>query len=512
MKSMSVCSGIGVPELGSPAHWQSVVMSEIEAFPRAVLSERFGAHDVRSAERDKSQTSLFGDMCAINPRLLRRLGIALPEVLIGGTPCQAFSIAGLRKGLGDARGNLTLQFVRMCHAFRNAGSLRWAAWENVPGVLSDKGNAFGHMLAGLVGADNALCTPGGGSWPSAGMASGPRARVAWRILDAQYFGVPQRRRRVFLVAGFGDGADPAKVLFERRSLHGDSAPSRETGQGVAPAISSRAKSGGGLGTDFDCDGGLIAARMTAIGEYKIDGTDSTLKQRDHKDVTDIVAFAENSRAELRLCGGDGQISSQLTTGGGNPGQGLPAIAFGSKDSGLDAQEELSPTLRAGAHDGSHQNAGVPPAVAFDLRGRDGGAQFEGPHDTAAMRATDGGSSRSYLAESYHVRRLTPRECERLQGIPDDFTLISSWPKTRPNWLRDCLETARWIMGSKMHTWRDALALARHPDGPRYKALGNAWAAPCGAWVLHRLDAVDRGLDPQAAGADVLDSIKAGLIA
>lgn len=176
-----------------------------------------------------------------------------------------------------------------------------------------------------------------------------------------------------------------------------------------------------------------------------------------------VAFAENSRAEIRLCGGDGQVSSQLTTGGGKPGQGQPCIAFSSKDYDNDAQDGLSPTLRSMGHDGSHANGGGQVAVAFDLRGPEGGAMPEGPHDTANVRAAPGGSSRSYIAEQWAVRRLTPRECERLQGFPDDWTKIA-WRK-KPE--ADC------------------------PDGPRYRSIGNSMAVNVMRWIGERIAEVDQ---------------------
>lgn len=135
-----------------------------------------------------------------------------------------------------------------------------------------------------------------------------------------------------------------------------------------------------------------------------------------------------------------------------------AVAFSAKDYGADATEELSPTLRAGGHLDSHANGGVGPAVAFDMRGRDGGSQFEGTHDTANIRASSGGSSRSYVA-AYAPRRLTPVECERLQGFPDDYTLVT-------------------------HRKKPAA------DSPRYKALGNSMAVPCMAWIGERIAKVD----------------------
>jgi site-specific DNA-cytosine methylase len=236
MIGWTMCSGIGAPEIAAPwMDWR--LASEIENFPRAVLQERFGYK--LPSDHNQGEPLLWSDMTELTPELARARGVPLPDVLVAGTPCQAFSVAGLRKGTEDSRGNLTLKFVETCHdivAARPNAKLA-VLWENVPGVLSDKGNAFGCFLGGLVGADNALFSPSGGSWPSVGMVSGPRSRVAWRVLDAQYFGVAQRRRRVFVVVDFGGAVDPAAVLFERQGLHGNTAPSRQAGKSVASTVS-----------------------------------------------------------------------------------------------------------------------------------------------------------------------------------------------------------------------------------------------------------------------------------
>ena len=237
MIGWTMCSGIGAPEVAAAwVDWR--LASEIENFPRAVLQERHGYK--LPDDHNQGDPLLWRDMTEVTPELARARGVPLPDVLVAGTPCQAFSVAGLRKGTDDARGNLTLKFVETCHAIvndRHDGRLV-VLWENVPGVLSDKGNAFGCFLGGLVGADNALPSPDGGSWPSVGMVSGPRARVAWRVLNAQYFGVAQRRRRVFVVVDFGGAVDPAAVLFERQGLRGNTPPSRQAGQIVAALTSS----------------------------------------------------------------------------------------------------------------------------------------------------------------------------------------------------------------------------------------------------------------------------------
>lgn len=246
MKAASMFSGIGGAELALPeAEW--IWCAEIEKFPSAVLAARFGHPNLGDITAN--------DFIARARALIDATGAPL-DLLCGGPPCQAFSVAGLRGGMKDPRGQLSLRFIEIAHALADSNGLRNLLVENVPGWLSHEDNAFGCFLGGLVGADDALPNPGGGSWPRAGMVAGPRARAAWRVLDAQYAGLAQRRQRVFLVADFGNGADPAAILFERKSLSGHHPPRRETGEGIAGTLSARTQGGGGLGTDFECEGGL----------------------------------------------------------------------------------------------------------------------------------------------------------------------------------------------------------------------------------------------------------------
>lgn len=226
MNYLSVCSGIEAATVAwHPLGWKPVAFSEIEKFPTAVLAHHHP--DIPD----------LGDMTKF-----KQWKINEPiDLLVGGTPCQSFSVSGLRKGLADPRGNLTLVFLAMVEHFRP----RWVVWENVPGVLSDKSGAFGSFLGGLGEL--------GYGW-------------AYRILDAQFFGVAQRRRRVFVVAHLGAWQRAAAVLFEPESLRGDSAPGREAGKDVAPCLAARTKGGGGLGTDFDCDGGVIPINMQAAAK------------------------------------------------------------------------------------------------------------------------------------------------------------------------------------------------------------------------------------------------------
>ena len=225
MKYLSVCSGIEAASVAwHQLGWEPLAFSEIEPFPRAVLAHHY------------PDVPLFGDFTKLRDEEL----IEDADVLVGGTPCQAFSVAGLRNSLADERGNLSLEFVRLADAIddlrlsrgRPAGII---VWENVPGVLSVKDNAFGCFLAALAG-DVTPYDPPRGKWTDAGVVDGPQRTVAWRVLDAQFFGLAQRRRRVFVVASARDGFDPAAVLLEWEGLRRDTPPRREKGQGTSAGV------------------------------------------------------------------------------------------------------------------------------------------------------------------------------------------------------------------------------------------------------------------------------------
>lgn len=215
----SVCSGIEAVSLAwQPLGWKPAWFSEIDPFPNAVLTHHYPT------------IPNLGDMTGIADKVLAG-DVPAPDILVGGTPCQAFSVAGTRQGLSDPRGALTLTFTELADVIDhtrqdNDQPPAIIVWENVFGVLSDKANAFGCLLGALAGESCAL-QPAGRRWTNAGCVSGPRRRVAWRVLNAQYFGVAQRRRRVFLVASGRDDLDPAEVLFEPCGLHGDTSPGGE---------------------------------------------------------------------------------------------------------------------------------------------------------------------------------------------------------------------------------------------------------------------------------------------
>ncbi|HGY7010512.1 TPA: Dam family site-specific DNA-(adenine-N6)-methyltransferase [Escherichia coli] len=411
----SVCSGIEAASIAwEPLGMRPAWFAEIEPFPSAVLAHRW------------PHIANLGDMTKLAKKVLAG-EIESPDVLVGGTPCQAFSIAGLRGGLDDERGALTLKYVELANAIDDKRSESFLkptviVWENVPGVLSSADNAFGCFLAGLAGEDapfepgdrpesgksNAFWRWDGKTgchapkWPQCGCIYGPQRKVAWRILDAQYFGVAQRRRRVFVVASARTDLDPATVLFEFEGVRRDIAPSRGEGKEVAGNVGNGIKSGshwdnpvnphltlarshntGGTGASnqeiFSQRGsGLVGAyRMVAFGEYADDEAASTVKARDFKDATDLAVF-------------------------------------------------------------DSANVGVA------------------------------------------VRRLTPVECERLQGFPDGHTLIPTEKRKKVS--SDELAYLRNHYPDLSE--EEAAMLAT--DGPRYKAIGNSMAVPVMQWIGCRI--------------------------
>ena len=232
----SVCSGIeAATQAWHPLGMKAAWFAEIEPFPSAVLAYHYP--DVPN----------HGDMTKLAALVLAGKILA-PDVLVGGTPCQAFSVAGMREGLADPRGALTIKYVELADAVDYVRTARGEAecvltWENVPGVLSDKGNAFGCFLGALAGEDCELQPPGK-KWQDAGCVYGPKRTIAWRVLDAQYFGLAQRRRRVFVVASARDGFDPTEVLFEREGARRDSPPGWPAKLALHPTLT--AQGGGAL--------------------------------------------------------------------------------------------------------------------------------------------------------------------------------------------------------------------------------------------------------------------------
>lgn len=387
----SVCSGIEAASVAwHPLGMRTSWLSEIEPFPCGVLAHRW------------PEVPNLGDMTQLARQVLLAL-IPAPPILIGGTPCQDFSVAGMRAGLAGKRGSLTITYVELLDAIdhvRPTGDECVAVWENVPGVLSDKANAFGCFLGALVGESDAL-QPAGGKWTNAGCVYGPRRTAAWRVLDAQYFGVAQRRRRVFVVASARRGFDPASVLFEPEGMRRDTPPRRGEGQDLAghapfgPALQC------GCGNIFDL----------SVGPWGCPNCEG-----EEGPAVEIVAG-------VPAFGGENQGGSLFQAGALN--------AHGQRNDFATETfcvQEVAGTLQAA--------------------GRTAGS----------ATSQDAWSDLLVPCEQRRTRRLTVTEWERLQGFPDDYTLIP-W-RGRP--AEEC------------------------PDGPRYKALGNSKAVPVVRWIGRRL--------------------------
>jgi DNA (cytosine-5)-methyltransferase 1 len=423
MRYLSVCSGIEAASVAwEPLGWAPVAFAEIEKFPSKVLAHHYPG------------VPNLGDMTKFREWDIERGAV---DVLVGGTPCQSFSVAGLRKGLDDPRGNLALTFVAMVDHYRP----EWVIWENVPGVLSSSGGRdFGSFLG-------ALGQLGYG--------------FAYRVLDAQYFGVPQRRRRVFVVAhSSGDSRRAAEVLFEPESLRGDSQKGRKTGQDTAQCLTT------GTGCRYDPNTETLipitfrkSRRAQSAEDFETwvpDGVTKTLNCFDLGDVRSVdivvepIALAENTIGRQPMNGGNGD---GYTVGGpmytlnatGVHGVAHPAHAFkilgGCEGGGkgyLGTDEKvftLSTTQDQWiAQAFNHQSGG-------DMRGID---LREYPQLQAHQQTS--------VLHGMAVRRLTPIECERLQGFPDGYTDIMS----------------------------------NTSDGPRCKALGNSMAVPVMRWIGSRI--------------------------
>ncbi|MDU6468004.1 BsuMI modification methylase subunit ydiP [Enterobacter hormaechei] len=435
MKYGSVCSGIeAASKAWEPLGWKPAWFSEIEPFPSAVLAHHW------------PEVTNLGDMTKIADAV-RAGDVEAPDVLVGGTPCQAFSIAGLREGLSDDRGQLTLSYVELANAIdakrRERGEPEAIiVWENVPGVLSSKDNAFGCFLAGLAGESSEL-QPAGGKWTHAGCVSGPERVIAWRVLDAQFFGVAQRRRRVFVVASARKGFDPAAVLFELDSVRRDSAPRRESQPEIARNAGERSK----VGSHWD---NPANPHPTLNQSHNIGGIGQSNQELFSQRGCGIIAQSVNGDIShtLKAEGFDGSEDGT--------GRGTPIIAMAHGQGGAEIKTDNSaPTLTC-----NHEA----PIAAYGIPGNwigrapeNGGNATEPMHDVSPCLTV---ADRHGVATSISVRRLTPIECERLQGFTDNHTLIG---------------------------WRGKDA-AECPDGPRYKAIGNSMAVPVMRWIGERIAA------------------------
>ena len=522
MRYLSVCSGIESATVAwHPLGWEPVAFAEIDRFPSAVLAYHYP--EVRN----------LGDFTQITRG---DLGADI-DLLVGGTPCQDFSLAGKRLGLDGARGNLAIEFCRLARRLRP----RWIVWENVPGVHSNwsgapKGEDLEDRRHEWIGDEDSDFGAFLDTLEECGYSS------CWRVLDTQYVRVeshpraaPQRRERVFVVGYLGDWRPPAAALFEPEGLRGDTPPRREAGQGTAPTLAARTRGGGGLGTDFDLDVGLIANTLRAQANDPHD---------DSKGPYVPVSHTLNAK------GGVGRLDYESET----------LIAFSSKDHGADAIEDVAPTLRAMAHAESHANAGGQLAVAhtlkgggFDgsedgtgrgtpivpvgiaLRGRDGGSTAEVTGEVmTSLRCGGGGGDKPHALVPFDTTQITSKanRCNPQSGDPSHplaagahapaiafrtigndgayetgdvtgclntgtdpsaITLVQDWAVRRLTPL-ECERLMAFPDGYTAIPYRGKIAA----DGPRYKALGNSMSVNVMSWVGQRIDIVDRILKRRQA--------------
>ena len=390
MKYLSVCSGIEAATVAwHPLGFDAFAYSEIEKFPCDLLKHHY------------PNTPNFGDMTKF-----KEWPDATINILVGGTPCQSFSVAGLRKGLDDPRGNLMLTYLAIANKYRP----KWLVWENVPGVLSSNGGLdFASLLRGLEELGYGF---------------------AYRVLDAQYFGVPQRRRRVFVVGCLGSWQCAAAVLFEQHSLQGNIAPSREKRQEVTEVTGRLAANGGGLnrpaGNANELDFFVVAKCLTTRGNTNLDS--------ETMNMLPTYSLAENTIGRKPENGGNGNgfiedISYTLNATGIHGVATPVAYAFDS--------------LSSNSMKSSNQNSGCNEVLISKTI------------DTSGLNPTcnQGGNA---VLHKMAVRRLMPIECERLQGFPDGYSKIND----------------------------------KNSDGPRYKALGNSMAVPVMRWIGERIKQVD----------------------
>jgi len=482
MKYLSVCSGIeAASKAWEPIGWEPVAFSEIEPFPSAVLKHHW------------PKVPNLGDMSKYEQWNIQSGSV---DLLVGGTPCQSFSVAGLRQGLKDPRGNLMLTYLAIAERLKP----QWLVWENVPGVLSSNG---GKDFGSFLGALGEL----GYEW-------------AYRVLDAQWFGVAQRRRRVFVVAHLGKGNLAAKVLFESESVRRDTPPSREAGKGVATNVApsltasndpSRSPQSSEVTQQvnavlnainagipdvcatIDCGlskqvgkqltqqaesfyfpipihdqatrfsgkrGGKQDGKGNGLGVGKPGDPAPTLTKGDKHAV-----LYENHPNDSRVTGPHDVAPSCVSrygTGGGNVPLVQEAISMRESGQGYWMEDSKAGTLRAeGENRPSRPSNVIAEPVAVDTYNHALQEKAVPIRSTASDICHTGGVINP--ADRMAVRRLSPRECERLQGFKDDHTMIP---------------------------WRNKPA-DQCPDGPRYKALGNSMAVPCMAWIGKRIDAIEK---------------------
>lgn len=463
MRFLSLFSGIEAASTAwYPLGWECVGVSEIEPFPCAVLAHHYPG------------VPNLGDITTMTEDQIAALGHI--DLIVFGSPCQDLSVAGKRKGFVNADGDTTrsglfFHALNVIYWARKHCGLRFALWENVPGAFSSNaGWDFAAVVGHLCGMDASVPPKG---WGTEGAAVGTEGMVEWATLDAQWFGVAQRRRRVFALADFGNWSGRPPILLEPQSLRGDSPPRREAGQVAAGTLAARLEGGGSPGSDEACSGYVqpvgsreVAGALTTCYGKQPDSSDSALGptlaihglQR-----SVLMPAGVQTHRYVRNAGGMGRQDAETET----------LIAMGVDFQNALLNQEVSGTLDAEGQKRGNRGHGViayrdaissapqAQAVAYAIQAGalrtnpNSGPDGSGVQETIAY-TLEARAEVQAVAAGMAVRRLTPRECERLQGFPDDYTLIPVRGKSAA-------------------------------DGPRYKALGNSMAVPVMRWIGQQID-------------------------
>lgn len=492
----SVCSGIEAATMAwHPLGWTPAFFSEIEAFPSAVLAHHYGSNMPGKALATNGVPN-HGDFTQIGA------DAGPVDLLVGGTPCQSFSVAGKRLGLDDPRGNLALEYLALARRLR----ARWIVWENVPGVLSS--HTDDEQAEEEVEGDDGLESADFATFLSFVQECG--YGFSYRVLDAQYIrvddyarAVPQRRRRVFLVGYLGDWRRAAAVLLEPESMRGDSAPRREAGQRTAGTVTASLGRRGGTPNDDNPADYLVSQAFgggNTTGPIDVSTALTAHGQRQDFEVETFVAeiaatlpAGGNSTGGERQPGmgaetaatmlvahalrGEGFDGSEDGTGRGTP---IVPVCIHSNAIGRSGDAKAPSLDAAGASrvrdpgigiidDGSSYNLMAndqPHAIAWSIMPQNSGNDYKARQVDVAQPLMAGGpvggnQGGDFIQKDWAVRRLMPIECERLQGFPDNFTNVP---------------------------WRGK---DQAPDGPRYKALGNSMAVNAMRWIGQRIDIMEK---------------------
>ncbi len=435
MRYLSLCSGIEAATVAwAPLGWTPVAFADNDHYCRAFLEHTYPT------------VPNLGDLATITDEVLETLGPV--DIIVGGTPCQDLSIAGQRKGLKGSRSALFFEYVRIVHATRRLCGARFALWENVPGALSNqRGRDFAVVVSELAGH---RFEPPNDGWGNEGLALGSRGLVEWGVLDAQWFGLAQRRERLFALVDFGNWQGRAPVLLEPEGLRGDSPPSRAPGSRTAGTLTPSALGGSSACGGDGRDGNLVVAPDVAAPLPHGGHPGSNTPGRRKEDDENIVAGPLLSNT-----GGHGWRTGAEEAAGNH----------------YVVDEVAEPITSHNARNATHAGNNARPrnvVACFDetqITHRENRSTCA--PDTAALAATARPPSIATAGDgssSAQVRRLTPTECERLMGVPDGYTRIPYRPRRRRQ-LRPASDTVR------------------------YSALGNSIATTQLQWIGRKLEEV-----------------------